>query len=103
MINFGEDGFGGSSEAETFSWRVVVRSDDVMEVGRRIICWRCGAREIASEPTNGVLDAALLPRAVRVAKIGFQAKRRMADELAAIVESDGALGLVGQVAQQAVQ
>ena len=47
LINFGEDGFGGSSEAETFSWRVVVRSDDVMEVGRRIICWRCGAREIA--------------------------------------------------------
>ena len=103
LINFGEDGFGGSSEAETFSWRVVVRSDDVMEVGRRIICWLCGAREIASEPTNGVLDATLLPRAVWVAKIGFQAKRRMADELAAVVESDGAFGVFGQVAQQAVQ
>src|SRR5208337_5257406 len=78
LINFGEDGLGGSSEAETFSWRVVMRSDDVVEVGRRIICWRCGAREIASEPANGVLDATLLPRAVRVAKIGFQAKRRRA-------------------------
>ena len=66
------------------------------------VSWLRGGvpRDIAPEHAVGVLDAAALPRRVRVAEVGAQAQLALEavvpGELGAVVQSDGAAGALQQ-------
>jgi hypothetical protein len=62
-----DKGFCWSLEAETFSWGIIVVCDDGVEAGFWQVCDVGFSGERASEPSDGVFDAAFLPRCVRIA------------------------------------
>src|SRR3954467_14447006 len=85
--------FSGSFEVEALSRRVVVSGDQVVEAARVDGVEICLARQVSSQPADGVLDAAFLPRAVGVTEEGadceFVVEDVMLGELGAVVEGDG--------------
>ena len=62
---------GGSEESEALTWGIIIRPHDLREplVGHRREVGL--ARQSAAQSTDGVLDAALLPRRVRVTEEGL--------------------------------
>ena len=80
-------------EAEAFAGCVVHLALDLVQVGRGERGEFELARQEAAQPAVGVLDAALLPRRVRVAEATVDAaalgQLPIAEELRAAVEGDG--------------
>jgi hypothetical protein len=65
------ESLGWGSEAEAFSGRVVVRGENDVEAFARQSLDLGFSWELASQPADGVFDAALSPRGVRVAEVGL--------------------------------
>ena len=91
--------------AEAAARRIVEPVSEAAEVG---VGERLGldlARQVAAHPAVRVLDAALLPRAMRVAEIARQGEMAVEDgvarELAAAVEGDGPPRRLGQLPERA--
>jgi hypothetical protein len=100
--HFGES-LGWSSEVKAFPRCVVVDGDQVSKAA----VWQCGevgfAGHEAPHPADGVLDAALLPGRVGIAKEGVDRQAvqpMMAGELGAVVEGDGLTQLLRHGAEQ---
>jgi len=97
------EGLGGGPEVKAFPWCIVVGGDEVSEAA----VWECGevgfAGHEASHPADGILDAALLPGRVGIAKesVDRQAVQpMMAGKLGAVVEGDGLTQLLRHGAKQ---
>src|SRR5215210_4055009 len=96
------EGFGWGLPVKAFSRRVVVAGDEVEEA-LLIELGEVGlSGQEAAHASDGVLDAAFLPRSVRIAEEGLYAdgfEVVVAGELGAIVEGDGAAERLGQSAE----
>jgi hypothetical protein len=100
--HFGES-LSWSSEVKAFPRCVVVGGDQVSKAA----VWQCGevgfAGHEAPHPADGVLDAALLPGRVGIAKEGVDRQAVqpiVAGELGAVVEGDGLTQLLRHGAEQ---
>lgn len=86
--------------AEAFAWRCVQAVADLGEIAVAERQWIDLSRKPFPGPSIGVLDSALLPRGLRIAKpclrsdAGLQV--RPVGELRATIEGDRATGEVGQ-------
>jgi hypothetical protein len=94
-----QEGFGWGFKAETFSRRVVVACDEGIEEPVREFVEVGFARQEASQPADGVFDAALLPGGSDIAEECVDAmlvKAGVLGELGAVVEGDGQTEFGGQ-------
>jgi len=83
---------GGGMEVEALSGRIVVGVGGALDLFGGKIVEVDLARQVFSQASDGVLDAAFLPWAVGVAEVGPGAdlvEALVPGELAAIVEADG--------------
>jgi len=87
------EGLCGGSEVKAFARGIVVGGNGLAEV----LGWELFevgfARDEASQAADGALDAALLPRRVRIAEEGLHQEAlqgKVSGELGAVVEGDGA-------------
>jgi len=101
-----QEDFGGGSEVKAFSGGVVVEGDKGVElvVGERSEVGLSG--EEAAHPSDGVFDAALLPRRVGVAEEGLELDGMQAgvlSELGAVIEGDGLAQRLWQGIEEAEQ
>jgi hypothetical protein len=100
--HFGK-GLSRGAEVKAFAWGVVVGGDEAAETAGRERGEVGFAGDEAAHSSDGVFDAALLPRRVWVAEEGFDrqtAQREVASELGAIVEGDGLTERLRQTGEQ---
>ncbi len=93
---------GWSEKAEALTWGIIIRPHELSKslVGHRREVGL--ARQGAAHPSDGVLDAALLPRRVGVTEEGLDAEgmeSMMPGELGAVVEGDSLAPRGGQGSQ----